>query len=231
LDLVYASYDTKQHNRWRNSGSNTILFFYRTVFGSTISPTSFRIMRRELAESIFSYNLNFTYLDGLLAWNTQRVATVATKHEPRRSGRSGYSIAKLLMLALNLFTNFSLLPLQLVSAVGLMAASVGIATGVYFLAQYFLSHISVPGYASTIIAILVLGGIQLLAIGIMGEYLGRVHLNINRKPQYTERVVLRSNMSDEVREQGRVTTSLDGRSGERTSQSRTLHELDLPRRG
>jgi undecaprenyl-phosphate 4-deoxy-4-formamido-L-arabinose transferase len=231
LDLVYASYDSKQHNRWRNSGSNTILFFYRTVFGSTISPTSFRIMRRELAESIFSYNLNFTYLDGLLAWNTQRIATVTTKHEPRRSGRSGYSIAKLLMLALNLFTNFSLLPLQLVSAVGLMAASVGIATGLYFLAQYFLSHISVPGYASTIIAILVLGGIQLLAIGIMGEYLGRVHLNINRKPQYTERVVLSLDMGDDPQNDDRATTSLNVRSSDRTSQSRTVHELDLPRRG
>jgi hypothetical protein len=140
-------------------------------------------------------------------------------------------MTKLLLLALNLFTNFSLLPLQMVSAVGLIAASVGIATGLYFLGQYFLSHISVPGYASTIIAILVLGGVQLLALGIMGEYLGRVHLNINRKPQYTERHVFAPNMSDEAQRLEQIAASLDERSVEKIPENRTQHELDLTRQG
>jgi undecaprenyl-phosphate 4-deoxy-4-formamido-L-arabinose transferase len=95
-----------------------------------------------------------------------------------------------LLLAFNLFTNFSLIPLQLVSACGFSVAITGFFIGLYYLCQYLFSNIAVPGYASTIIAILVLGGTQLLALGIMGEYLGRLHLNVNHKPQYTERCVL-----------------------------------------
>ena len=94
------------------------------------------------------------------------------------------------MLALNLFTNFSLLPLQMVSLIGLLTALLGLLVAVYYLVLYLMSAILVPGYASTIIAILVLGGVQLLSLGIMGEYLGRLHLNVNRKPQYVERQVL-----------------------------------------
>jgi undecaprenyl-phosphate 4-deoxy-4-formamido-L-arabinose transferase len=96
------------------------------------------------------------------------------------------------VLAFNLFTNFSLLPLQMVSLVGLLTALLGLLGALFYLVLYLLKVIEVPGYASTIIAILVLGGVQLLALGIMGEYLGRLHLNVNRKPQYVERTVLDS---------------------------------------
>lgn len=189
-DLVYGVEGTKEHDRWRNIGSTLVRFFYRTVFHTKASPTSFRIIRRRLAESVLSYNLNYTFVDGLLAWNTQRIGAVEVEHHIRRSGRSGYSTRKLLLHALNLFTNFSLLPLQFVSIVGLLAALAGIGMSLYYLGQYFLMHITVPGFASTIIAVLTLGGAQLLALGVMGEYLGRLHLNVNRKPQYTERTIL-----------------------------------------
>lgn len=112
---------------------------------------------------------------------------VLVNHQPRSGGRSGYSLGKLAILAFNLFTNFSLLPLQLVSALGFVGAAGGFAIGFYYLIQYVVSNIPVPGYASTIVTVLILGGIQLLSLGIMGEYLGRPHLNVNRKPQYVER--------------------------------------------
>jgi glycosyltransferase involved in cell wall biosynthesis len=192
LDLVYGCYEeTKEHCLWRNLGSWMVNVFYRIVFKSSTRVTSFRIVRRELLESIFSYSLNFTYIDGLLAWNTQRIGEVIVKHHPRSVGRSGYSLGKLITLAFNLFTNFSLLPLQLVSSCGLFVAIIGLLMGVYYLIQYLFSNIVVPGYASTIVAILILGGTQLLALGIMGEYLGRLHLNVNCKPQYVERHILR----------------------------------------
>jgi polyisoprenyl-phosphate glycosyltransferase len=79
----------------------------------------------------------------------------------------------------------------MVSLIGLLTALLGLGVAVMYLVRYLLQEISVPGYASTIIAILVLGGVQLLSLGIMGEYLGRLHLNVNRKPQYVERQVLR----------------------------------------
>jgi undecaprenyl-phosphate 4-deoxy-4-formamido-L-arabinose transferase len=190
LDLVYGAYAGKRHAAWRNLGSTVVNVFYRFVFKTRCTVTAFRIMRRELVESIFTYNLNFTFLDGLLAWNTQRIGEVEVEHRPRSAGRSGYSLARLLVLALNLFTNFSLVPLQIASALGLAAACGGIVGALYFLVRYLLSGIIVAGYASTIVAILVLGGMQLLSLGIIGEYLGRLHLNVNRKPQYVERRVL-----------------------------------------
>jgi len=140
-----------------------------------------------LAQSVMFYDLNFTFLDGLLAWCTSRIGGVEVAHHPRAHGGSGYSMGKLLLMALNLYTNFSLIPLQMVSGLGFATALSGFGVGLYYLIQYFASNIEVPGFASTIIAILILGGAQLLALGVIGEYLGRLHLNVNRKPQYVIR--------------------------------------------
>ena len=189
FDLVYGVAKDRQHASWRNLGAAVVWRFYRTVFRNPITPTSFRVMRRQLVQSIRFYDLNFTYLDGLLAWCTKRIGAVEVQHHARAEGRSGYSLRKLLLLALNLYTNFSLLPLQMVSLLGFATALSGFGAGLFYLVQYFAHHIDVPGYASTITAILILGGAQLLALGVIGEYLGRLHLNVNRKPQYVVRTV------------------------------------------
>jgi len=189
-DVVYGVPKSRNHAAWRNLGSWLVTSFYKLVFRSRVTTSAFRIMRREVVDAILAYDLNYTYIDGLLAWNTDRIAQIEVEHRPRQNGRSGYSLGKLLTLALNLFTNFSLLPLQAVSAVGFVVAVLGLVMGVYYFILYVSGNILVPGYASTIVAILVLGGLQLLSLGIMGEYLGRVHLNINRKPQYTIRTML-----------------------------------------
>lgn len=187
LDLVYGCPSDRNHAAWRNLGSRIVWHFYRTVFRNPITPTPFRIMRLQLARSVMFYDLNFTYLDGLLAWCTDKIGGVEVEHHTRAQGNSGYSLGKLLGLALNLYTNFSLLPLQLVSALGVATAASGFLVGIYYLFQFLASSIAVPGFASTIIAILILGGAQLLALGVIGEYLGRLHLNVNRKPQYVAR--------------------------------------------
>jgi glycosyltransferase involved in cell wall biosynthesis len=187
LDLVYGCPNDRKHAGWRNLGSAIVWHFYRTVFRNPVTPTPFRAMRHQLAKSVMFYDLNFTYLDGLLAWCTSRIGAVEVAHHARAEGKSNYSISKLLVLALNLYTNFSLLPLQLVSGMGFLTACSGFLVGGYYLFQYFVSNILVPGFASTIIAVLILGGVQLLALGVIGEYLGRLHLNVNRKPQYVVR--------------------------------------------
>lgn len=187
LDLVYGCPSNREHAAWRNLGSSIVWHFYRTVFRNPVTPTPFRVMTHQLAQSVMFYDLNFTYLDGLLAWCTGRIAGVEVEHHSRAEGNSGYSLGKLLALALNLYTNFSLIPLQIVSGIGLATALCGFGTGFYYLFQYFVSNITVPGFASTIITVLILGGAQLLALGVIGEYLGRLHLNVNRKPQYVIR--------------------------------------------
>jgi undecaprenyl-phosphate 4-deoxy-4-formamido-L-arabinose transferase len=187
LDLVYGRYQMKKHRLWRNFGSGLTQHFYRHIFARKNGVSAFRILRSELVKNILTYNRNFTYLDGLFAWHTDRIGEVTVRHNARRKGASGYSARKLIVLAINLFTNFSLLPLQVVSTLGIVASFSGFLTGAFFLFQALLHNISVPGYASTIVAILIIGGVQLLSLGMLGEYLGRVHLNINAKPQYVTR--------------------------------------------
>lgn len=191
LDLVYGQSADRQHAGWRNLGATIVWGFYRRVFRSPITPTTFRAIRRHLVRSVLFYDLNFTYLDGLLAWCTGRIGAIDVEHHDRAQGQSSYNLRKLLLLALNLYTNFSLLPLQMVSLFGLVTALFGFALGVWYVVMYLTSSILVPGYISTIIAILLLGGVQLLALGVIGEYLGRLHLNVNRKPQYVVRCVIR----------------------------------------
>lgn len=195
LDLVYGCPSEREHAPWRNIGSTLVLHFYRTVFRNPVTPTPFRVMRHQLAQSVMFYDLNFTFLDGLLAWCTSRIGGVEVAHHPRAQGGSGYSMGKLLLMALNLYTNFSLIPLQIVSGLGFVTALSGFGVGLYYLVQFFASNIEVPGFASTIIAILILGGAQLLALGVIGEYLGRLHLNVNRKPQYVIRHLLANSES------------------------------------
>jgi len=186
-DLVYGTYASKKHTIGRNLGSWLVNRFYQIVFRMPVIVTSFRAMRSELVRACLKYDLNFTYLDGLLAWNTQKIDMIQVPHHERVDGRSGYTIGKLVTLAMNLFTNFSLLPLHVVSFVGFCSAIGGLLLGAWYLIAAALSRITVPGYASIIVAVLVLGGLQLLSLGVMGEYLGRLHLNVNRKPQYTIR--------------------------------------------
>jgi glycosyltransferase involved in cell wall biosynthesis len=187
MDVVYGRYDRKRHGAWRNLGSRVLNVVYRRVFGITGEFTAFRVIRREIVEAVLAYDLNFTFIDGLLAWNTRRIGGCTVEHAKRQHGRSGYSLRKLVVLALNLLTNFSLLPLQISTLLGLFSSCVGFLVGVYYLGIALLRRIAVPGYASTITAVLFLGGVQLLAIGIIGEYVGRLHLNVNRKPQFRVR--------------------------------------------
>jgi len=189
-DVVYGVPQERNHAPWRNLGSWIVVSFYKAVFRTRVTPSAFRIMRRQVVETILPYDLNYTYIDGLLAWNTDRITQIEVEHRPRKAGRSGYNVAKLFTLAMNLFTNFSLLPLQVVSATGFFVALAGFLLGIYFILQRLLGGIAVPGYASIIVAVLVLGGLQMLSLGIIGEYLGRVHLNINRRPQYSIREIL-----------------------------------------
>lgn len=190
LDLVYGVYREKKHSLVRNLGSRLIMAFCRLVFRTRVTITSFRVIRRVLVESVFSYNLNFTIVDGLFFWNTTRVGEVPVEHHPRAEGRSSYSLGGLILLAFNTFTNFSLLPLQLITFVGLLVALFGFGLAIYYVVLAFMPGMHIHGYASLIVSVLTLGGLQMMALGILGEYLGRLHINVNRKPQYRERCVL-----------------------------------------
>lgn len=189
LDLVYGSYRTKRHNLFRKVVSIPIGLYHLHVFGTQIPPTSFRVLRRELVETILHYRGSFTVVDGLAHWATDRIGRVMIDHAPRALGRSTHSFSKLMLLAFNIFTNFSLTPLRFLFGAGAL----------FILFGLFLAAIGVglvEGRAAEtrwliLASIFFVGGVQLLALGLVGEYLGRVHLNLNQKPQYVVRRVER----------------------------------------
>ena len=189
-DLVYGAYQQKQHSRLRNLATEVVGAFYRKVFGRPFAFTAYRIFRRELMEQILAQPVSFVFIDGLFAWHTDRIARTVVEHRPRTSGRSRYTWGKLARLAVNLFTNFSLLPLQIASWVGGAVTTAGLVLALYCALQLLFGEQAIRGSLLTIVVVLVIGGIQLLCLGVLGEYVGRVHLNNNGRPQYAIRTIL-----------------------------------------
>lgn len=193
-DVVYGAYRNKQHSKHRNLGSALVRILYQSVFKVPISITSFRMMRYEIAAEILSYKKSFTYIDGLIAWITTRIGSVDVEHRSRQSGRSGYSMIKLISLALNMVTNFSIIPLRIASLLGLCFSFAGFGFGGGFLLMKIFYGIPVSGFASLIVAVTVFAGVQLMTLGILGEYIGRIHLNVNERPQYSIRNVINASL-------------------------------------
>lgn len=183
-DVVYGEYISKRHAFFRNVGSNLVQFVYQKVFQVKGNLTSFRIIRDDIAHKICSYKRNYTFIDGLLAWQTKNIGYVIVRHDTRKSGKSNYNLAKLFILTLNMVTNFSIFPLQLSSIVGIIFSFIGLLLTIFYLLKKIFFGIPVTGFTSIMIAILIFSGVQLLTIGLIGEYIGRIHLNINQKPQY-----------------------------------------------
>jgi len=182
-DVVYGIYDRKKHNLVKNIGSFLLGCYYRRIFGMTNQVSAFRLIRREIAREIINYDKTFPYIDGLISWNTGNIGEVPVKHYARGAGTSGYSLGKMVKLAFDMVTNFSAFPIRVASLLGVAFSLVGFLLAIYFFLRFGLG-MPVTGYASLLVAVTIFSGVQLLTIGVIGEYIARVHMNINRKPQY-----------------------------------------------
>ena len=183
-EVVYGIYRKKAHSPIKNFGSRLIGWYYRRVFGMDNRISAFRLISKDIIDRIIHYDKNFTYIDGLISWNTSSIGEADVSHSPRARGRSGYNLAKIMKLAFNMLTNFSAFPIRIVSVLGLIFALFGFGLGIYFFCKALIANIPVTGYASLIVAVTTFSGVQLLTIGVIGEYIARVHININKKPQY-----------------------------------------------
>lgn len=189
FDLVYGEYQIKKHTLLRNFGSTLVQLVYRNVFQVPGNLTSFRILKREIAKEILRYSRNYTFIDGLLAWQTKNIGYVKVEHHERKFGKSNYNLVKLMLLTINMLTNFSIFPLQLASIGGFLFSFFGLSLAAFYFFKKIFFGIPVTGFTSIMIAILIFSGVQLLTIGLIGEYIGRIHLNINQKPQYSIRTI------------------------------------------
>lgn len=202
FDVVFARYEQKQHSSFRNVGS----WFNNAVATAMLDKpyelylSSFKAMNRFLVDEITSYRGPFPYIDGLVLRTTRHWATETVAHEPRAVGRSNYTFRRLVRLWLAMFTNFSVLPLRVASMTGFVCAAVGILAAIAFGIER-LENPELPlGWASVIVTVLVVSGVQLVALGTIGEYLGRLFLSSNGTPQFVVREqTLRDERSDEKR--------------------------------
>lgn len=183
-DVVYGVFEKKEHSWVKNLGSWLINWYYRKIFRMDNRITAFRLISREIVSRLVNYDKTFTYIDGLISWNTSSIGEVPVRHQPRSRGGSGYNLTKILQLAFNMLTNFSAFPIRVASGLGIIFSLFGFGLGLYFFIKALVTNIPVTGYASLIVAITMFSGVQLLTIGVIGEYIARVHININNKPQY-----------------------------------------------
>jgi undecaprenyl-phosphate 4-deoxy-4-formamido-L-arabinose transferase len=193
-DVVYARYTTKQHTRWRNLGSR---FANRIADRLLEKPkglylSSFRCMSAWVVRSVTRYRGPYPYVDGLIMQVTQRIDSIEVRHLPRAEGRSNYTLKRLVRLWLNLATSFSLAPLRLATLAGIAMAALGAIGAVTTVVEALVLRNTPSGWASTMTVILLVGGVQSMILGVLGEYVGRTFLSANGKPQGTVRLVERS---------------------------------------
>lgn len=193
LDVVFGDYADKRHALWRNWGSalTNRLTDWALDKPRGLYLSSFRCVSAFAARAVAANNGPFPYLDGLLLQVTQRVGSLPVEHRERQSGRSGYTLRRLLRLWLSTLVNFSVLPLRIATLMGLVLAAAGFVALAVVLSWWWRGTGPAFGWGSLMGAFLVFSGVQMVMLGVIGEYLGRMFITVNQRPQALVREVIR----------------------------------------
>jgi len=185
-DVVYGTPEKETHGFLRDLASVITKIALQSAMGaeSARNVSAFRAFRTKLREAFPTYRSPYVSIDVLLTWGTTRFAAVRVRHDERRFGQSSYTVGKLIRHALNMMTGFSVLPLQLASVIGFLFSLFGLGILAYVLGRYLLYGTSVAGFPFLASIIAIFSGAQLFALGIMGEYLARMHFRIMDRPSY-----------------------------------------------
>jgi undecaprenyl-phosphate 4-deoxy-4-formamido-L-arabinose transferase len=192
-EVVYTFYETKHHAGWRNLGSafhNRIAdFLLDKPKGLYLS--SFRCISAFVAGEVVKYDGPFPYVDGLILQITKSIGRLQVAHLPRAEGRSNYTVRRLLRLWLSMALNFSVMPLRVATLFGFVMSVLGFLGLIEVVFEALLGE-TPSGWGSTLVIVLLFSGAQLLMLGVAGEYLGRLFLTVNKRPQAIVRDVMRS---------------------------------------
>ena len=191
LDVVFGHYAVKQHSLWRNFGS---WFTNRMTDWALEKPpgfylSSFRCVTAFVAREVANHTGPYPYIDGLILQVTQRIGSIEVRHEARQAGASGYTLRRLLRLWLSAMVNFSVLPLRVATVLGLAMAFAGLVAIGWVVWLRITNEGPTFGWGSLMAALLVFSGTQLVLLGLIGEYIGRTFLTVNRRPQAVVRQV------------------------------------------
>lgn len=195
LDVVFGNYAEKQHSAWRNLGS---WFTNRMTDWALDKPagfylSSFRCVNAFVAKEVAAHLGPFPYIDGLILQVTQRIGSIEVRHEARHAGASGYTLRRLVRLWFSAWVNFSVLPLRLATLLGFVVAAAGVIALGAVVWLWAIDRGPAAGWGTLMAALLIFSGAQLVMLGLMGEYIGRMFLAVNRRPQAVVREIIKSN--------------------------------------
>lgn len=188
-DIAIAKYPHKTQSTLKNFGSklNELMAVVLINKPKTLSLSNFCAIKRYVVDEIIKYNNPYAYLDGLFLRTTSNVANVLMEERERTAGKGNYTFIKSLSLWLNGFTAFSVKPLRIATFTGMFCAFIGFLVGCIMIIRKFINPDIAAGYTSLIAVILFIGGLMMLMLGLIGEYIGRIYICINNSPQYVIR--------------------------------------------
>jgi len=192
-DVVFAKYHIKKHSFFRNIGSrfNDKAATFLMNKPKDLYLCSFKAISRPVIDEIIKYKGPFPYVDGLILRVTDSISTIFVVHDARKTGKSNYTISKLVSLWLNMFINFSVKPLRIISFTGIIVGIFSFVALVMTVIEKIKNPELPAGWPSTVAIILFLGGLQLFAFGLIGEYIGKAYLDINGTPQWTVKKIIK----------------------------------------
>ena len=188
-DVVYSRYAKKQHHWFRNLGSWLVNALTTNSIGKprSLYLSSFKLIRREVVDEIIRYQGPYPYIDGLIFRVTRNVGSVEVPHNIRAEGRSTYTIRKLISLFLTVFIGYSLWPIRVITVLGVVLCGLGLLSGILFLIGWLSHAVLITGWGIVIWVIITGLGIQLLCLGVLGEYLGKLFMAQSGLPPYVEK--------------------------------------------
>jgi undecaprenyl-phosphate 4-deoxy-4-formamido-L-arabinose transferase len=194
FDVAYANFDQKRQALWKNLGSWFNDRFANIILGKPkdIYMSPYKAIRREVADEIAKYGGPFPYVDGLIFTVTSNITQVAATHHLRFAGTGNYNLLRSMAVWLKLATGFSVIPLRMATFLGGVISLCSLALACYFVIEALLLEREPSGWPSVIVAILFIGGIQLIGIGTVGEYIGRIFITQNQRPQFCVKEISRA---------------------------------------
>lgn len=199
-DVVYAAYAHKKHSLFRNFGSYVNEKMAQFLLGKPkeLYVSSYFAARRFVVDEMLKYENAYPYVIGLVLRTTKKISNVSVNHREREVGQSGYTLGKLLALWFNGFTAFSTKPLRVATVSGTLFAVFGFVYGLYTIVKKFVNPAVPLGFSSMMSAIMFIGGMVMLMLGLIGEYIGRMYICMNNAPQFVVRDLIA--VSEEVDE-------------------------------
>ncbi len=193
-EVVYGTPLQEKHTIWRNLASQVTKLALQSTMGVETARhvSAFRVFYTSIRDSFVNYNNSYVSIDVLLTWGASRFSAVSVRQDLRLSGQSNYTFRKLIVHAMNMITGFSILPLQIASWAGFTFAIFGLIVLLYVVGRYLIQGGSVPGFPFLASTIAIFSGAQLFALGIIGEYLARMHFRLLDRPPYVVREVMRT---------------------------------------